>query len=662
MQGLIKTVCISYYIRRRRQRIYRKEGRSPSYLQVKKEFDEKLEIETQKYIEKIHEEVSNGKRGSSYSAIRKLGNREFVNHKEADTFDIPEFVDKNFDDKQSAEALADYFSSISQEFQHLDPNKFPPNIKDELARGRIDRNFPVLEEFEVYEKIVKAKIPHSTVPGDLKRILVKECSVDLVSPVTMIYNKITESKEFPRPWVKEQQTPIPKVNPPSSMDEIRNISGTPFFSKKYESFISDWLLPIVDPFLDPGQCGGLKNSSISHYLVKLLHYIHYNLDRPQPHAVLLACLDMSKAFNRMSHQQVIEDLFHMKVPGWLLLILISYLTDRKMMMKFRGILSTLRSLPGSSPQGTVLGVILFIIYFNGAALRPEIPRPSWPFFTKKKNDPASVRMKFVDDLSIAAKVNLKVDLVEDPHRQKPLTYDQRLGTKIKDSANTLQTLTDSLLEFSSGRQMKVNSGKSCVMKVCKSRSKAFPLEIKIGEDFLEVKDEMKILGVILQPNLKWASNTAFICKKAYRNMWVIRRMKNLGLDMFTLVDYYMKEVRVHLELAVPVWHSGLTCKLSADIERVQRVAVNIMVDNAHYEQACAMLGLKPLHVRRQELCERFAVHTASSKSRHNDLFELEKNGTHYTRSNDSKFREHICNKTRFFKSPLPFLTRTLNNL
>ena len=30
------------------------------------------------------------------------------------------------------------------------------------------------------------------------------------------------------------------------------------------------------------------------------------------------------------------------------------------------------------------------------------------------------------------------------------------------------------------------------------------------------------------------------------------------------------------------------------------MAVNIMVDNAHYEQACAMLGLKPLHVRRQE--------------------------------------------------------------
>ena len=350
-------------IRRRRQRIYRKEGRSSSYLKVKMEFDKKLEAEVEKYVNKIKEEVENAKRGSSYSAIRKLGNRPFESSKA--TFDLPEFVENNFDDKQAAEALADHFSSISNEFKPIDVNEFPPNIKEELDKGKREKNVPILEEHEVFEKISRAKKPHSTVPGDLKRVLVKECSAELTPPVTMIYNKSTESKEFPRPWVNEQQTPIPKSYPPSSIDDIRNISCTPFFSKQYESFLSDWLLPIVNPFLDPGQCGGLKNSSITHYLIKLLHYIHFNLDKPEPHAVLLACVDMSKAFNRMSHQKVIEDLFDMKVPGWLLLILISYLTDRKMNMKFRGILSALRSLPGSSPQGTVLGVILFIIYFNG---------------------------------------------------------------------------------------------------------------------------------------------------------------------------------------------------------------------------------------------------------------------------------------------------------
>ena len=172
--------------------------------------------------------------------------------KGSDTFDIPEFVDMDLNDQQSAEALAEHFSSISQEFQPLDTSTLPPNLKEELDRGLVEKNIPKLEEYEVYEKMCKAKKPHSTVPGDLKRALVKECSAELVSPVTIIYNQITQTKEFPRPWVVEQQTAIPKVYPPSSKDDLRNISGTPFFSKLYESFLSAWLLPFVNPFLDPG--------------------------------------------------------------------------------------------------------------------------------------------------------------------------------------------------------------------------------------------------------------------------------------------------------------------------------------------------------------------------------------------------------------------------
>ena len=643
-------------LRRSRQRLYRKGGRSPAYLEVKAEFDGKLKAEASKYMKKIREEVASGKRGSSYSAIRKLGNREFEQHKGSNDFDIPEFLEENLDSQESAEALAEYFSAISREFQPLDVSQFPPAIKDELRRGHDEKNIPVLEEYNVYGKILRAKKPQSTVPGDIKPILVKECSVELVSPITKIYNEITRSKIFPRRWVIEQQTPIPKVYPVSSKDDLRNISGTPFFSKQYESFLSDWLLPFVDPFLDPGQCGGLKKSSISHYLVKLLHFIHFNLDKSQPHAVLLGCVDMSKAFNRMSHQQVIQDLFDMKVPGWLLLILISYLTDRKMMLKFRGVLPGLHSLFGSSPQGTVLGVILFIIYFNGAALRPEIPRPVWPFFSRRMNDPAAVELKYVDDLSIAAKVSLDFDIVSDTSRERPLTFDQRQELKVADSANTLQFMLDDLLEFSNQRQMKINTKKTCVMKICKSRTIVFPTELKVGEHFLEVKTEMKILGVLIQPNLKWAKNCASICKKAYKSMWAIRRMKVLGMDTFTILDYYMKEVRVHLELAVPVWHSGLTHKQTADIERVQRVAVGILTGGVPYAQACATLGLKPLHVRRLELCNRFAVSTASEESRHADLFKLKKNPR-----GDAKYKEHTCHKSRFYKSPLPYLTRILND-
>ena len=65
-------------------------------------------------------------------------------------------------------------------------------------------------------------------------------------------------------------------------------------------------------------------TSITHYLVKLLNFVHSYMDLQQPYAVLLALIDLEKAFNRVSHQLVIEDLAAMNVPGWLLLILISY--------------------------------------------------------------------------------------------------------------------------------------------------------------------------------------------------------------------------------------------------------------------------------------------------------------------------------------------------
>ena len=104
----------------------------------------------------------------------------------------------------------------------------------------------------------------------------------------------------------EYQVAIPKVTPALSEDDTRNIAGTAYLSKQYESFLADWMLPFIEPFIDPGQCGGLQKTSITHYLVKLLHFVHIKLDVKQPHAVLLALVYLEKAFNRVSHQLVMS--------------------------------------------------------------------------------------------------------------------------------------------------------------------------------------------------------------------------------------------------------------------------------------------------------------------------------------------------------------------
>ena len=507
----------------------------------------------------------------------------------------------------------------------------------------------------MYEKLRRSKKPNSTVPGDLPVKLVKALSPELAKPVACIYNQITQSGVYPRQWVVEHQVAIPKVRPPLTEDDTRNIAGTAFLSKQYESFIADWLMPYVEPFIDPGQCGGLKGSSITHYLVKLLNFVHIKLDQKQPQAVLMALIDMEKAFNRVSHQLVIEDLADMNVPGWLLLILISYLTERSMYMRYKGSSSSRRMLPGSTPQGALLGILLFIIKFNGALLRPLIPRLN------------SLSLKYIDDLSLLRAFNLKTCLSPDPvDRPRPLTWNERTQHVLLENENPMLEELSSLSLFASDNLMKIKEKKTNVMKFNFSRSYDFPPELSIDgfTEKLEVVNRTKLLGVMLTSDLKWSANTDYICKKAYKSMWTLRRMKVLNLDPLLILDVYMKEIRSVVELAVPAWHSGLTVRQTADIERVQRVAVYIILSDFttgkcefSYDMALVVLAIEPLAVRREKLCLSFAKKTL--KSRHSDMFSKQ-TYMYNTRQATNTYREYVSNTQRCFKSPLNYLTRILN--
>ena len=390
-------------------------------------------------------------------------------------------------------------------------------------------------------------------------------------------------------------------------------------------------------------------------IVKLLNFVHIYLDLKQPHAVLLALIDLEKAFNRVSHQLVIEDLAAMHVPGWLLLILISYLTERSMFMRYKGSCSSRRFLPGSTPQGALLGILLFIIKFNGALLRPLIPRVS------------SLSLKYVDDLSLLTAINLKTSLTPDPVcRPRPLAYNERTHQILLSENNPMQEELNSLSTFTSENLMRIKEKKTSIMKFNVSRACDFPPELEIdgfGEK-LQVISQTKLLGVILTSDLKWAANTEYVCKKAYSKMWTLRRMKALNIEPLLILDVYIKEVRSVLELAVPAWHSGLTVRQSSDIERVQRVAVYIILSDFStgrsefsYDMALVILDLEPLFVRREKLCMNFAKKTV--KSRHSDMFQ-ERTYMYDTRQATHAFKEHKSNTQRCFKSPLNYLTRMLN--
>ena len=337
------------------------------------------------------------------------------------------------------------------------------------------------------------------------------------------------------------------------------------------------------------------------------------------------------------------------------MILISYLTNRSMFMRYKGSTSTRRLLPGSSPQGAFLGILLFIIIFNGALLRPAIPRMN------------SLNLKYIDDLSVLIALKLKTSLLQDPiERTKPVTHDERTFQVLPIENNDLQKQLNCLEKFTSEKSLKIKEKKTNIMKFNFSKNHDFPPEVDINgfNDNLKVITETKLLGIILTNDLKWAANTDYICSKAYKKMWILRRMKVLDVEPSTICDVYIKEIRTLVELAVPAWHSGLTQKQSADIERVQKVAVYIILSDCNtghsvftYEMALVVLELEPLEVRREKLCLSFARKTL--KSRHSDMFV--QSGSHHDTREKPLYYEPMARTKRYYNSPLNYLTRLLNN-
>ena len=61
----------------------------------------------------------------------------------------------------------------------------------------------------------------------------------------------------------------------------------------------------MKPYLDPRQCGP-KGRSITGYLIKVLDFVHKTLDLKKPHSVLAACIDLSKALNRVDNTQRVK--------------------------------------------------------------------------------------------------------------------------------------------------------------------------------------------------------------------------------------------------------------------------------------------------------------------------------------------------------------------
>ena len=126
---------------------------------------------------------------------------------------------------------------------------------------------------------------------------------------------------------------------------------------------------------------------------------------------------------------------------------------------------------------------------------------------------------------------------------------------------------------------------------------------------IETVEEIKLLGLMVRNDLSWKANTDAMTKKAYSRLWILKRLKAQGAKLEDLTDIYIKQVRSILEFGAPVWNVGLTKDEVMNIERVQKSFLYIALGNGYLNYEAT--GLETLSSRRNTLCRKFAVKTAS---------------------------------------------------
>jgi hypothetical protein len=211
-------------------------------------------------------------------------------------------------------------------------------------------------------------------------------------------------------------------------------------------------------------------------------------------------------------------------------------------------------------------------------------------------------------------------------------------------------------------KMKLNTDKSKFMTINFTRNYQFNTRLSLEGNPLSQVHETKLLGLVLSDNLSWQSNTSFIVKKAYKHkrMTILQKLYEFSVPVEELLSIYILYIRSVMESSAVVWHSSLTQGQEMELERVQKVALRIILkeDYCGYSDALDQCSIQTLSDRRNQLCLTFAKN-CTKNPKTSEMFPL--NCQPYVTRNTEKYHVTPANTNRLARSAIPNMQRLLNS-
>jgi hypothetical protein len=224
-------------------------------------------------------------------------------------------------------------------------------------------------------------------------------------------------------------------------------------------------------------------------------------------------LDLSKAFDTINHNTLLNKLQHYGIRGVALDWFGSYLYKRRQFVSFQNTNSSELEITCGVPQGSVLGPLLFIIYMNDL--------PNALQYSKS--------ILFADDTTIF--------------------YSSENATLMFNRINNdLQLLAD----WFKANKLSLNIGKTNYMIFKGNNHVIDQFTLTINDNIINKVDKIKFLGIMIDKDLNWHEHIKYCIHKMSSGHYAINMTKNILAKEHLKILYYSL-INSYLNYGLLLW-------------------------------------------------------------------------------------------------------------
>lgn len=477
-----------------------------------------------KYSKILKKCINDAKRNSNIDFISKSDNKckaswTIVKNELNDT----QYATKTIDKLNVNNVMLTDPSNIAMTFNN---HFIKSNKNDNQKRATYKRYVPnsiflkPITEVEVKNEILSLKNTKSVGYDEIDTKVVKECVNEIIIILTHLINLSFSLGIFPERLKLSIIKPLFKKGNTEEIDSYRPIALISVFSKIFEKCMYGQLADFCNKFrlLSHEQYGFQKNKSTTLAIYSLLSSILESINKKKLTSAIF--VDLSKAFDNVSHMLLLSKLEVSGVRGPALDWIKSYLSNRKQCVVIDRLNKKNELIAYSSqcqfnqqgvPQGSVLGPILFLIYINDVI------------------DVTSHKcVAFADDISIIVTSE---------------------NTEI-DHENDINNALYKLIQWLDLNNLKINLTKTSYIQF--NKHKNVTLDIHYLDTKIDEVKQTKFLGLTIDQDINWKTHIDNVCVRVNRFVYALKQVRNVT-DVKTAIATYHAYVESILRYGLLMW-------------------------------------------------------------------------------------------------------------